>query len=60
SSGKDKGHTQEYILLPLQPPRTRILIEDVAPAAHEKPFESSPKDNDIRDSEDVIDKEGQH
>ncbi|GJS71204.1 ribonuclease H-like domain-containing protein [Tanacetum coccineum] len=35
-------------------------IEDVAPAAHEKPFESSPKDNDIQDSEDVIDKEGQH
>ncbi|GJS99403.1 hypothetical protein Tco_0820573 [Tanacetum coccineum] len=47
SSGKDKGPTQEYILLPLQPHRTRIPIEDVAPAAHEKPFESSPKDNDI-------------
>ncbi|GJW99963.1 hypothetical protein Tco_0183877 [Tanacetum coccineum] len=29
-------------------------------AAHEKPSESSPKDNDIQDSEDVIDKEGQH
>ncbi|GJX57940.1 hypothetical protein Tco_0289330 [Tanacetum coccineum] len=39
---------------------TRIPIEDVAPAAHEKPSESSPKDNDIQDSEDVIDKEGQH
>ncbi|GKG04113.1 hypothetical protein Tco_0314500, partial [Tanacetum coccineum] len=38
----------------------KIPIEDVAPAAHEKPFESSPKDNDIQDSEDVIDKEGQH
>ncbi|GKG06547.1 hypothetical protein Tco_0329516, partial [Tanacetum coccineum] len=25
SSGKDKGPTQEYILLPLQPHRTRIL-----------------------------------
>ncbi|GJY14628.1 putative ribonuclease H-like domain-containing protein [Tanacetum coccineum] len=60
SSGKDKGPTQEYILLPLQPHRTRIPIEDVAPAAHEKPSESSPKDNDIQDSEDVIDKEGQH
>ncbi|GJV40451.1 putative ribonuclease H-like domain-containing protein [Tanacetum coccineum] len=59
-SGKDKGPTQEYILLPLQPHRTRIPIEDVAPAAHEKPSESSPKDNDIQDSEDVIDKEGQH
>ncbi|GJY07582.1 putative ribonuclease H-like domain-containing protein [Tanacetum coccineum] len=60
SSGKDKEHTQEYILLPLQPHRTRIPIEDVAPAAHEKPSESSPKDNDIQDSEDVINKEGQH
>ncbi|GKF58049.1 hypothetical protein Tco_0171586 [Tanacetum coccineum] len=38
-SGKDKGPTEEYILLPLQPYRTRILVEDVAPAAHEKPFE---------------------
>ncbi|GJY40236.1 hypothetical protein Tco_0427506, partial [Tanacetum coccineum] len=49
------------ILLPLQPHRTRIPVEDVAPTAHEKPSEtSSPKDNDIQDSEDVINKEGQH
>ncbi|GKF34391.1 uncharacterized mitochondrial protein-like protein, partial [Tanacetum coccineum] len=27
---------QEYILLPLQPHRTRILVEDVPPAAHER------------------------
>ncbi|GJV31788.1 copia protein [Tanacetum coccineum] len=60
SSGKDKGPTQEYILLPLQSYRTRIPVEDVAPAAHEKPSESSPKDNDVQDSEDVADKEGQH
>ncbi|GJW82865.1 ribonuclease H-like domain-containing protein [Tanacetum coccineum] len=60
SSGKDKGPTQEYILLPLQPHRTRIPVEYVAPAAHEKPSESSPKDNDVQDSEDVADKEGQH
>ncbi|GJW18669.1 putative ribonuclease H-like domain-containing protein [Tanacetum coccineum] len=60
SLGKDKGPTQEYILLLLQPHRTRIPVEDVAPAAHEKPFESSPKDNDVQDSEDVADKEGQH
>ncbi|GKD69949.1 hypothetical protein Tco_1324039 [Tanacetum coccineum] len=60
SSGKDKGPTQEYILLPLQPYRTRIPIEDVAPVAHETPSESSSKDNDIQDLEDVIDKEGQH
>ncbi|GJR22303.1 hypothetical protein Tco_0970830 [Tanacetum coccineum] len=60
SSRKDKGPTQEYILLPLQPHRTRIPVEDVAPAAHEKPSESSPKDNDVQDSEDVANKEGQH
>ncbi|GJU54520.1 putative ribonuclease H-like domain-containing protein [Tanacetum coccineum] len=60
SSGKDKEPTQEYILLPLHPHRTRLPVEDVAPAAHEKPFESSPKDNDVHDSEDVADKEGQH
>ncbi|GJU08073.1 hypothetical protein Tco_1124503 [Tanacetum coccineum] len=60
SSGKDKGPTQEYILLPLQPHRTRIPVEDVALAAQEKPSESSPKDNDVQDSEDVTDKEGQH
>ncbi|GJS92567.1 uncharacterized mitochondrial protein-like protein [Tanacetum coccineum] len=39
SSGKDKGPTQEYILLILQPYRIRILVEDVAPVAHEKPSE---------------------
>ncbi|GKC81743.1 hypothetical protein Tco_1137460, partial [Tanacetum coccineum] len=60
SSGKDKGPTQEYLLLLLQPHRTRIPVEDVAPAAYEKPFEISPKDNDVQDSEDVADKEGQH
>ncbi|GKG58856.1 hypothetical protein Tco_0594626, partial [Tanacetum coccineum] len=38
----------------------RILVEDVAPAAHEKPSKSSSKDNDVQDSEDVADKEGQH
>ncbi|GJZ11125.1 ribonuclease H-like domain-containing protein [Tanacetum coccineum] len=40
SSGKDKGPTQEYILLTtllLRPHRTRIPVEDVASAAHEKP-----------------------
>ncbi|GJW72048.1 hypothetical protein Tco_0128965 [Tanacetum coccineum] len=57
---KDKGPTQEYILLPLQPHRTRILVEDIAPAAHEKPSKSSPKDNDVQNSKDVVDKEGQH
>ncbi|GJQ94220.1 putative ribonuclease H-like domain-containing protein [Tanacetum coccineum] len=42
------------------PKGTKIPIEDVAPAAHEKSSESSPKDNDVQDSEDVADKEGQH
>ncbi|GKA03269.1 putative ribonuclease H-like domain-containing protein [Tanacetum coccineum] len=60
SSGKDKEPTQEYILLLLHPHKIRILVEDIAPAAHEKPSESSPKDNDVQDSEDVADKEGQH
>ncbi|GJS38250.1 ribonuclease H-like domain-containing protein [Tanacetum coccineum] len=31
SSGKDKGPTQEYILLPLQPHRIRFLVKDVMP-----------------------------
>ncbi|GJW63105.1 putative ribonuclease H-like domain-containing protein, partial [Tanacetum coccineum] len=57
---KIKGPTQEYILLPLQPHRTRIPVEDVALAAHENPSESSPKDNDIQDSKDAADKEEQH
>ncbi|GJT92573.1 putative ribonuclease H-like domain-containing protein [Tanacetum coccineum] len=52
-SGKDKGPTQEYILLPLQPHRTKIPVKDVAPAAHDKPSESSPKDNNAQDSEDA-------
>ncbi|GJZ52578.1 putative ribonuclease H-like domain-containing protein [Tanacetum coccineum] len=60
SSRKDKESTQEYILLPLHPYRTRILVEDVAPAAHENPSESFPKDNNVQDSEDVADNEGQH
>ncbi|GKB26860.1 hypothetical protein Tco_0866261 [Tanacetum coccineum] len=59
SSGKDKGPTQEYILLPLQPHRTRIPVEDVPPAAHEKPSESSPKDKDVQDSEDTANKESE-
>ncbi|GJZ10934.1 ribonuclease H-like domain-containing protein, partial [Tanacetum coccineum] len=59
SSGKDKGPTQEYILLPLQPHRTRIPVGDVPPAAHEKPSESSPKDNDVKDSEDAANKESE-
>ncbi|GKB97010.1 putative ribonuclease H-like domain-containing protein [Tanacetum coccineum] len=46
-------------LLPLQPHRTRIPVEDVPPTAHEKPSKSSPKDNDIQDSEDAANKESE-
>ncbi|GKE68819.1 hypothetical protein Tco_1526891 [Tanacetum coccineum] len=60
SSGNDKEPTQEYILLPLHPYWTRIPVEDVAPTAHEKPFESSSKDNDGQYSEDVVNKEEKH
>ncbi|GJW63666.1 putative ribonuclease H-like domain-containing protein [Tanacetum coccineum] len=38
----------------------RIPVDDIAPAIHEKPSESSPKDNDVQASEDVADKEEQH
>ncbi|GJV00216.1 putative ribonuclease H-like domain-containing protein [Tanacetum coccineum] len=57
SSRKDKGPTQEYILLLLQYLIDRIPSEDVPLAAHEKPSESSSKDNDVQDSEDVANKE---
>ncbi|GJT13958.1 putative ribonuclease H-like domain-containing protein [Tanacetum coccineum] len=50
----------EYILLPIHPHETSIPVEDVVPATHEKSSESSPKDNDVQDSEDVAEKEKQH
>ncbi|GJZ70373.1 ribonuclease H-like domain-containing protein, partial [Tanacetum coccineum] len=49
-----------YILVSVENQVNVDAVEDVAPAAHEKPSESSPKDNDVQDSEDVADKEGQH
>ncbi|GJU77638.1 hypothetical protein Tco_1274708 [Tanacetum coccineum] len=60
SSEKDKEPTQEYILLPLHPHRTRISVEDVVQAAQDKPSKKFPKDNDVQDLEDVADKEEQH
>ncbi|GJT49213.1 retrovirus-related pol polyprotein from transposon TNT 1-94 [Tanacetum coccineum] len=60
SSGKDKGPTQEYILLPLQPHRIRILVKDVVQDAQEQPSENASLDKGIQDLEDVFDKEGQH
>ncbi|GJT07263.1 putative ribonuclease H-like domain-containing protein [Tanacetum coccineum] len=60
SSEKDKEPSQEYILLPLHPYRPRILVEDVIQAAKDKPSENFPKDNDVQDSEEVVEKEEQH
>ncbi|GJS15854.1 putative ribonuclease H-like domain-containing protein [Tanacetum coccineum] len=60
SSEKDKEPTQEYILLPLHPHRLRISVEDIVQAAQEKPFETSPHDTVVQDSEDVAKKEEQH
>ncbi|GJY01957.1 ribonuclease H-like domain-containing protein, partial [Tanacetum coccineum] len=60
SSGKDKGPTQEYILLPLQPHRTRFPVKDVVQDAQEKPSENASSDKDVQDSEDAADKEEQH
>ncbi|GKD45087.1 hypothetical protein Tco_1269732 [Tanacetum coccineum] len=60
SSGKDKGPTQEYILLPLQPHRTRIQVKDVVQDAQEKPSENASPDKGIQVSKDVFEKEGQH
>ncbi|GJZ02626.1 reverse transcriptase domain-containing protein [Tanacetum coccineum] len=60
SSGKDKGPTQEYILLPLQPHRIRIPVKDVVQDAQKQPSENASPDKGIQDSEDVFDKEGQH
>ncbi|GKE00992.1 retrovirus-related pol polyprotein from transposon TNT 1-94 [Tanacetum coccineum] len=57
---KDKGPTQEYILLPLQPHRTRIPVKAVVQDAQEQPSENTSPDKGIQDSEDVFNKEGQH
>ncbi|GJV24625.1 putative ribonuclease H-like domain-containing protein, partial [Tanacetum coccineum] len=58
--GKDKGPTQEYILLPIQPHRTRIQVKDVVQDAQEQPSENASPNKGIQVSEDVFDKEGQH
>ncbi|GJY96938.1 putative ribonuclease H-like domain-containing protein [Tanacetum coccineum] len=57
-TGKDKGPTQEYILLPLQSHRIRFPVKDVVQDAQAQT--SASPDKDIQDSEDVFDKEGQH
>ncbi|GJZ28421.1 putative ribonuclease H-like domain-containing protein [Tanacetum coccineum] len=60
SSGKDKGPTQEYILLLLQPHRIRFPVKDVIQDAQVQTSENVSLDKDIQDSKDVFDKEGQH
>ncbi|GJR69389.1 putative ribonuclease H-like domain-containing protein [Tanacetum coccineum] len=47
SLGKDKGLTQEYILLPLQPHRTRIPVKDVVQIAQEKTSGNTSLDKDV-------------
>ncbi|GKF44154.1 hypothetical protein Tco_0130706, partial [Tanacetum coccineum] len=46
SSGNNKGPTQEYILLPLQPHRTRIPVKEVVQDAQEQSFENASPDKD--------------
>ncbi|GJV15623.1 putative ribonuclease H-like domain-containing protein [Tanacetum coccineum] len=60
SSGKNKGPSQEYILLPLQPHRTRIPVKDVVQDTRAQTSKNASPDKDIQVSEDVFDKEGQH
>ncbi|GKB10030.1 hypothetical protein Tco_0843953 [Tanacetum coccineum] len=60
SAGKYKGPTQEYILLPLHPHRTRIPVKDVIQDTQEKPFENASKDKDVQDTKDATNKEEQH
>ncbi|GKF38995.1 hypothetical protein Tco_0119056, partial [Tanacetum coccineum] len=60
SSGKDKGPTQEYILLPLQPHRIRIPVKDVVQVAQEKPSENASPDKDVQDLEDDAEEEQHH
>ncbi|GKD13561.1 putative ribonuclease H-like domain-containing protein, partial [Tanacetum coccineum] len=46
SSRNDKGPTQEYILLLLQPHRIRIPVKDVVQDAQEQPSENASPDKD--------------
>ncbi|GJV74837.1 putative ribonuclease H-like domain-containing protein [Tanacetum coccineum] len=60
SSGKDKRPTQEYILLPLQPHRTRIPVKDVVQDAQAQASKNASPDKGIQVSKDVFDKERQY
>ncbi|GJY87594.1 ribonuclease H-like domain-containing protein, partial [Tanacetum coccineum] len=57
SSEKEKEPTQEYILHPIHPHRPKISVNDVV---QEKPSETTPKDNEVKSSEDVADIKEQH
>ncbi|GKF08083.1 putative ribonuclease H-like domain-containing protein, partial [Tanacetum coccineum] len=45
--GKDKGPTQENILLPLQSYRTRILVKNVVQDAQKQPSENASPDKEV-------------
>ncbi|GKB73403.1 putative ribonuclease H-like domain-containing protein, partial [Tanacetum coccineum] len=45
SLGKDNRPTQEYILLPLQPPRIRIRVKNVVQDAQKQPSKDASPDN---------------
>ncbi|GJW90774.1 putative ribonuclease H-like domain-containing protein [Tanacetum coccineum] len=59
-AGKDNEYTQEYILLPLHPHRTRSQVEAIVQDAQVKPSKNVSKDKNVQNSEDVSDKEEQH
>ncbi|GKE94506.1 hypothetical protein Tco_1579361 [Tanacetum coccineum] len=54
------SNSMNYIPVSVENQVNVDAVEDVPPTAHEKPSESSPKDNDVQDTEDVADKEEQH
>ncbi|GJR13137.1 putative ribonuclease H-like domain-containing protein [Tanacetum coccineum] len=54
ASGKNNEVSQEYILLPIHPHRTKAPIEAVVQDAHEKPSENATNDKDVQNSEDDV------
>ncbi|GKF73013.1 hypothetical protein Tco_0219345, partial [Tanacetum coccineum] len=53
-------NTMNYIPVSVENQVNVDAVEDVVQAAQEKPSENFPKDNDVQNSEDVVDKEEQH
>ncbi|GJX73230.1 putative ribonuclease H-like domain-containing protein [Tanacetum coccineum] len=60
SSGKETEPSQEYFLLPIHRHRPKILVGDVVQDTQDKPFENTPKNNEVQDSKDIAEKEEQH